>query len=101
MHAHKSTDKLPYITIKSGRFAAISVFETSWKGDIMLNKEVKFCSDAIQAGIFNDLGFGNNINVCVITQNKMELLRNYIQPNLREKKMRNYKFARRITAVLN
>ena len=37
----------------------------------------------------------------MITQEKTELLRNYRTPNVREKKMRDYKFARGTTAVLN
>lgn len=33
--------------------------------------------DAIAAGIFNDLGSGSNIDLCVITKNKV----NYIRPH--------------------
>ena len=62
---------------------------------------VKLTSEAIQAGIFNDLGSGSNVDVCVITPEKTTLMRNYITPNVREKKMRDYKFARGTTAVLN
>lgn len=79
----------------------MSVFETQWTGDLTRDQAVKLCSDAILAGIFNDLGSGSNVDVCVITQEKTELLRNYITPNVREHKMRNYKFARGTTAVLN
>ena len=79
----------------------MSVFETQWKGDMTRDDAVKLCSDAILAGIFNDLGSGSNVDVCVITQEKTELLRNYSTPNVREPKMRNYKFPRGTTAVLN
>lgn len=101
VHAHGSTDKLPYVTMGSGSLAAMSVFESSWKGDIDREGAIKLCSDAILAGIFNDLGSGSNVDVCVITEDKTTLLRNYIKPNEREKKARNYKFARGTTAVLN
>ena len=101
VHAHGSTDKLPYVTMGSGSLAAMSVFETKWTGDMTRDDAVKLCSSAIQAGIWNDLGSGSNVDVCVITQEKTELLRNYITPNVREKKMRDYKFARGTTAVLN
>jgi len=101
VHAHGSTDKLPYVTMGSGSLAAMSVFETQWKKDLSKEDAVKLCSDAIMAGIFNDLGSGSNVDVCVITPDKTTLLRNYIKPNVREKKMRDYKFPRGTTAVLN
>lgn len=101
VHAHGSTDKLPYVTMGSGSLAAMSVFETQWKNEMTRDEAVKLCSEAIQAGIWNDLGSGSNVDVCVITQEKTELLRNYITPNVREQKMRDYKFARGTTAVLD
>ncbi|KAH0288876.1 N-terminal nucleophile aminohydrolase [Aureobasidium namibiae CBS 147.97] len=101
VHAHGSTDKLPYVTMGSGSLAAMSVFETQWKSGLNKDDAIKLCADAIQAGIWNDLGSGSNVDVCVITAEKTTLLRNYITPNKREQKMRNYKFQRGTTAVLN
>ncbi|KAL9096467.1 MAG: hypothetical protein Q9165_001464, partial [Trypethelium subeluteriae] len=101
VHAHGSTDKLPYVTMGSGSLAAMSVFETQWKPSMTRDEAVKLASDAIQAGIFNDLGSGSNVDVCVITNEKATLLRNYIKPNVREQKERNYRFPRGTTAVLN
>ena len=101
VHAHGSTDKLPYVTMGSGSLAAMSVFETQWKKDVTRDEAVKLCSDAILAGIYNDLGSGSNVDVCVITAEKAELLRNYLQPMKREKKQRNYRFQKGTTAVLN
>ncbi|KAI4739315.1 N-terminal nucleophile aminohydrolase [Aureobasidium sp. EXF-12298] len=101
VHAHGSTDKLPYVTMGSGSLAAMSVFETQWKSGLNKDHAIKLCADAIQAGIWNDLGSGSNVDVCVITAEKTTLLRNYITPNKREQKMRNYKFQRGTTAVLN
>ena len=101
VHAHGSTDKLPYVTMGSGSLAAMSVFETQWKQKMTRDEAVKLASDAIQAGIFNDLGSGSNVDVCVITAEKTTLMRNYIKPNQREIKQRNYKFPRGTTAVLN
>ncbi|KAJ9666509.1 proteasome core particle subunit beta 2 [Coniosporium apollinis] len=100
VHAHGSTDKLPYVTMGSGSLAAMSVFETSWKRSLSRDDAVKLCADAIQAGIFNDLGSGSNVDVAVITGEKTTLMRNYITPNVREKKQRNYRFERGTTAVL-
>ncbi|KAK7540551.1 nucleophile aminohydrolase [Phyllosticta citribraziliensis] len=101
VHAHGSTDKLPYVTMGSGSLAAMSVFETQWKPQLTRDDAIKLASDAIQAGIWNDLGSGSNVDVSVITDEKTTLLRNYITPNVRETKQRNYKFARGTTAVLN
>lgn len=101
VHAHGSTDKLPYVTMGSGSLAAMAIFETMWKPDLTKDDAVKLCSEAIQAGIFNDLGSGSNVDVCVITPEKATLLRNHITPNVREKKMRDYRFPKGTTAVLN
>lgn len=100
VHAHGSTDKLPYVTMGSGSLAAMSVFETQWKPRLTREDAIKLASDAIMAGIFNDLGSGSNVDVAVITQEKTTLMRNHITPNVREKKQRDYKFERGTTAVL-
>ena len=101
VHAHGSTDKLPYVTMGSGSLAAMAGFETQWKGELTRDEAVKLCSEAIKAGIFNDLGSGSNVDVCVITVEKTTLLRNYLTPNDRGRKEKSYKFARGTTAVLN
>lgn len=101
VHAHGSTDKLPYVTMGSGSLAAMSVFETKWKAKLTRDDAIKLCAEAIEAGIWNDLGSGSNVDVCVITEEKATLLRNYITPNVREPKERNYRFRQGTTAVLN
>lgn len=62
---------------------------------------IDLAADAIQAGIFNDLGSGSNVDVCVITKDKTTLKRGYIKPNERSKKLKSYVFKRGTTAVLN
>lgn len=101
VHAHGSTDKLPYVTMGSGSLAAMAVFETQWKQKMTREEAIRLVSNAIQAGIFNDLGSGSNVDVCVITGEKTTMMRNYITPNVREEKQRSYKFARGTTAVLS
>ncbi|EDN07206.1 proteasome component [Histoplasma capsulatum] len=102
VHAHGSTDKLPYVTMGSGSLAAMSVFETMWKPSLNQDDAVKLCSEAIKAGIFNDLGSGSNVDVCVVHKEKpTQLLRNYIKPNERGQKERSYRFARGTTAWLD
>lgn len=102
VHAHGSTDKLPYVTMGSGSLAAMAVFESTWKANCTKDEAIKVCAEAIQAGIFNDLGSGSNVDVCVIDKDKpTQLMRNYIKPNERVKKERNYRFEKGTTAVLD
>ncbi|KAL6868574.1 nucleophile aminohydrolase [Trichoderma novae-zelandiae] len=101
VHAHGSTDKLPYVTMGSGSLAAMSVFETQWTPDLSRDAAVKLCSEAILSGIWNDLGSGSNVDVAVITKEKTTLLRNYIKPNEKTAKLQSYRFPKGTTAVLN
>jgi 20S proteasome subunit beta 2 len=100
VHAHGSTDKLPYVTMGSGSLAAMSVFETQWKSGLTEKEAVDLASNAILAGIFNDLGSGSNVDVAVITKDMTTLKRGYIKPNQRSKKQKSYIFERGTTAVL-
>lgn len=102
VHAHGSTDKLPYVTMGSGSLAAMSVFESTWKPNMTRDEAVSLAAEAIKAGIFNDLGSGSNVDVCVIPQEgPSQLLRNYERPNERGQKERNYRFPKGTTAYLN
>ena len=71
VHSHGSTDKLPYVTMGSGSLAAMAVFEATWRKAMTKDEAVELCSQAIHAGIFNDLGSGSNVDVCVITAEKV------------------------------
>ena len=53
---------------------------------------------AIRSGVFNDLGSGSNVDVCIIKKDKTEMLRNYEMPNERGEKTRQSKFRRGTTA---
>ena len=101
VHAHGSTDKLPYVTMGSGSLAAMSVFESQWKPELSEAEAIKLASDAILAGIWNDLGSGSNVDVAVITKDKTTLKRNYITPNEKSVKLQSYRFPKGTTAVLN
>ncbi|KAH7103382.1 proteasome subunit [Auriculariales sp. MPI-PUGE-AT-0066] len=98
IHPHGSTDKLPYVTMGSGSLAAMAVFESRWKPNMTREEGIAIVSAAIQAGIFNDLGSGSNVDVCVITKTRTDMLRNYEMPNQRVPKERTYRFARGTTA---
>lgn len=106
---HGSTDKLPYVTMGSGSLAAMAVFEDGYKPDLSREEAIKLVSDAILAGIFNDLGSGSNVDVVVLEKAEkgpskldlnpanVEILRNYIKPNERPEKPHSYLYPRGTT----
>ena len=51
---------------------------------------MKLVRDAIAAGIFNDLGSGSNIDLCVITKDKVDYLRPYDEANKKGVRWTNY-----------
>lgn len=100
IYPHGSTDKLPYVTMGSGSLAAMSVFESSWKPDMERQDAIDLVADAIQAGIFNDLGSGSNVDVTVIeSDGNVDILRNYITPNEKPQRELSYKFPVGVTPI--
>lgn len=97
---HGSTDKLPYVTMGSGSLAAMAIFETQWHAKLTKAEAMELVSDAIEAGIFNDLGSGSNVDVCVIEESGTELIRGFKRPNERVNKEIKYTFRRGTTAVV-
>ncbi|KAI8071244.1 proteasome subunit beta type-7 [Gongronella butleri] len=100
VYPHGSTDKLPYVTMGSGSLAAMSVFESRWTPNMSREAAIEIVKDAIEAGIFNDLGSGSNVDVCVIEKDKTDYLRNYGRPNERGVKEQSYRYPRGTTAIL-
>ncbi|KAG0035108.1 Proteasome subunit beta type-7 [Podila clonocystis] len=100
IYPHGSTDKLPYVTMGSGSLAAMSVFESRYVANMEREDAIALVQDAIEAGIFNDLGSGSNVDVVVINSEKVEVLRNYARPNERGVKEASYKYAQGTTRVL-
>lgn len=86
IHPHGSTDKLPYTTMGSGSLAAMSVFESRWHPEMTEEEGKKLVRDAIAAGVFNDLGSGSNIDLCVIRKGAVEYLRGYEYANEKGKR---------------
>jgi len=83
VYPHGSTDKLPYATMGSGSLAAMAVFESKYKEDLDEKSAVALVDEAVQSGIFNDLGSGGNVDICILSKkNGMTMLRNYQKPTL-------------------
>jgi len=114
IYPHGSTDKLPYATMGSGSLAAMAVFERGYRDDMDEKDAVELVSQAIQAGIFNDLGSGSNVDICVIKRKPFDpanpkaredvevtLLHNYLRPNERlYHRKEGYNFPKGTTEVL-
>jgi 20S proteasome subunit beta 2 len=101
VQAHGLTDIGQYQSLGSGSLAAMAVLELHWVPDMLREDAMKLCATAIELGIWNDLGSGLNVDLCVMEVGKdANLYRNYLTPNVRLQKARLYKFARGTTAVL-
>ena len=103
VYPHGSTDKLPYATMGSGSLCAMAVFESRYKEDMSEAEAVDLVDDAIQAGIFNDLGSGGNVDICVIkAANTVKYMRTHQAPNERlYRRQKGYVFPRGSTVVLS
>merc|ERR1712029_1236803 len=87
-------------TMGSGSLAAMSVFEARWKKDMELEDAKQLVRDAIAGGIFNDLGSGSNVDLCIITKDKVDYIRPYEIANLKGVKQGSYRYQRGSSAVL-
>jgi len=92
IHPHGSTDKLPYVTMGSGSLAAMATFEAGFKEDMEEAEAVALVGQAIEAGIFNDLGSGSNVDICVITKEGHKLTRGVAVHNKRSLPLRRVTF---------
>lgn len=117
---HGSTDMLPFVTMGSGSLAAMAVFESRWKPGMKLEEGKQLVRDAIAAGVFNDLGSGSNIDLCVITKVggtmsqvavpvapsweatkvHVDYMRPYDEANLKGTRSGDYSFKKGATSVL-
>jgi len=100
IHPYGSTDRLPYTTMGSGSLAAMSVFEARWKKDMELEDAKQLVRDAIAGGIFNDLGSGSNVDLCIITKDGANYLRPYDVANVKGQRRGKYEYKRGTTEVL-
>ncbi|CAN6613592.1 proteasome subunit beta type-2 [Trichomonascus vanleenenianus] len=102
VHAHGSTDVGYYLSLGSGSLAAMAVLEAKWHRGITKDEAMALCAEAIESGIWNDLGSGSNVDMVVMEVGKDSTLhRNYRTPNVRGQKEKSYKFPKGTTAVLD
>mmetsp|Transcript_26736 Transcript_26736/g.47362 ORF Transcript_26736/g.47362 Transcript_26736/m.47362 type:complete len:270 (-) Transcript_26736:213-1022(-) len=98
---HGSTDRLPYATMGSGSLAAMAVFEAGYKDGLDEKEAMNLVDQAIQAGIWNDLGSGSNVDIMVIDKKTgPKMYRNYKELNKRTFHAPGlYKFPKGTTAL--
>jgi 20S proteasome subunit beta 2 len=65
----------------SGSLNAMAMFESKYKDDMTREEACALVADAIRSGVMNDLGSGSNIDLCVITKDGVDYMRNkeYLQ----------------------
>jgi 20S proteasome subunit beta 2 len=61
----------------SGSLNAMAVFEAGFKEDMSKADAMALVAAAIRSGVYNDLGSGSNVDLCVITRDGVEYLRNH------------------------
>ena len=93
--------RLPFTTMGSGSLAAMAILETRFKDNMKEEEAVELVKDAIEAGIFNDLGSGSNVDIYVVRRNgceKKETYRCYNKKVFSESE--SYKFDKGTTKVV-
>lgn len=100
IYPHGSTDYLPFTSMGSGSLCAMSILESEYKTGMSEKEGMTLVQKAIRAGIFNDLGSGGNVDVCVIKANGGVIHRNIETPNPRKFKAVHKAFPKGVTPVL-
>eukprot|EP00117_Sycon_ciliatum_P039412 scpid93119/ scgid29137/ Proteasome subunit beta type-7; Macropain chain Z; Multicatalytic endopeptidase complex chain Z; Proteasome subunit Z len=101
VYPHGSSSILPFVTMGSGSLAAMSVFEDRYRPDMERAEAMELVKDAIRSGIFNDLGSGSSVDLCVITKDKTEYLRPYDVASERGQKDMEFTYQPGTTTVLS
>jgi len=100
IYPHGSTDYLPFTTMGSGSLCAMAILESEYKSGMTKEQGMALVQKAIRAGIFNDLGSGGNVDLCVINKEGGTIHRNIETPNPRKFKADHKAFPPGITPVL-
>lgn len=66
-----------FISMGSGSLAATGVLELKYKLEMEKEDAKELAVEAVKAGIMNDLYSGSNVDLCIIEEDGVEILRNY------------------------
>lgn len=76
LHPHGSIEIVPYAALGSGGLAAMAVLESKYHSKMSLDEAKLLISQAIKAGIDNDLGSGSQVDLCILYRaGKVEYIR--------------------------
>lgn len=77
MSPHGNSMHVPFTSMGSGSLAALSILENNYRDNLSEQEAIDLAADAIQAGIFHDLGSGSNVNIFSITKEGTKKLYKY------------------------
>ena len=85
----------------SGSLNAMSILETRYKDGMTKEEAIEIVKCAVEAGIFNDLGSGSNVDIYVITRNGCEKMESYREYNKKVfSQSQNYVFPKGTTEII-
>jgi 20S proteasome subunit beta 2 len=92
---------LPFTTMGSGSLAAMGVLESKYKDGLNEQEAVDLVKDAIEAGIFHDLGSGSNVDIYVVKRTGCDKKEDYRVHNKKVfSQSETYKFPKGLAPVL-
>ena len=93
--------RLPFTTMGSGSLAAMAILETKYKDGMNQDEAVELVKEAIEAGIFNDLGSGSNVDIFIVRRTGCEKKESYRVYNKKVySDSESYKFDKGTTQVV-
>lgn len=84
MSPHGNSFHAPYTAMGSWSLAALAVLENHYRDWLTEDQAIELAADAIQAGIFFDLGSGSNVNIISVNKKETKTLFNYRVFNKKE-----------------
>lgn len=92
--------RLPFTTMGSGSLAAMGVLETKYRDNLTQEEAIELVKDAIEAGIFNDLFSGSNVNITIVKRTGAEYLKHYRVYDKKYFEPSDFKFKKGTTQVI-
>nr|UXY86950.1 26S proteasome SU [Cryptomonas paramecium] len=78
IYPHGLAENSYFITMGSGSLASASVLEKFYSDYMNVRIALNLAKESILAGIYNDLGSGGNVDICIIKKKSIRLIRNQV-----------------------
>jgi len=98
--AHGNTKSEPFQVMGSGSLSAMAIMETRFKRDLELEEAKALVSDAIKAGVENDLFSGTKVDLVVINRDGAKKIPGHEIVCRKGERIGKYKYPRGSTVVL-